>query len=117
MMALAYEERFFSPEALEEIDSLTDKDFENDLTLVAIMGIEDPLRPEVVTAVAQCQRAGISVKMLTGALTNDRANLHKPAMALASPSHMAWALSPHKGQGERDGQVQDLTTYYCGEIP
>ncbi|EGG23082.1 hypothetical protein DFA_05212 [Cavenderia fasciculata] len=36
------------------------------LTLVGILGIRDPLRPEVRGAVRQCQGAGIVVRMLTG---------------------------------------------------
>lgn len=39
---------------------------EQDMTLVAIMGLQDPLRPEVPKAIAKCQMAGIDVKMLTG---------------------------------------------------
>ena len=42
------------------------QELENDLTLVAITGIADPLRPEVVNAIKQCNRAGITVRMLTG---------------------------------------------------
>lgn len=37
-----------------------------DLTLIAITGIEDPLRPGVREAVEKCQRAGVGVKMCTG---------------------------------------------------
>ncbi|KAL1405555.1 plasma membrane calcium [Vanrija albida] len=37
-----------------------------DLTLIAIVGIEDPLRPGVTQAVAECQHAGVGVKMVTG---------------------------------------------------
>lgn len=37
-----------------------------DLTLVAITAIEDPLREGVKEAVATCQMAGVSVKMCTG---------------------------------------------------
>jgi P-type Ca2+ transporter type 2C len=36
------------------------------MTLIGITGIEDPLRPGVTDAVAKCQRAGVSVKMVTG---------------------------------------------------
>lgn len=36
------------------------------LTLLAILGIEDPLRPGVHEAVKACQRAGIFVRMVTG---------------------------------------------------
>jgi Ca2+-transporting ATPase len=37
-----------------------------DLTLIAITGIEDPLRPGVREAVLSCQHAGVGVKMCTG---------------------------------------------------
>lgn len=39
---------------------------EKNMTLVALVGIEDPVRPEVPDSVATCQRAGIRVRMLTG---------------------------------------------------
>jgi Ca2+-transporting ATPase len=35
-------------------------------TCLAIVGIEDPLRPGVSEAVAQCQQAGVVVRMVTG---------------------------------------------------
>lgn len=38
----------------------------NDLTLIGITGIEDPLRDGVREAVANCQKAGVQVKMCTG---------------------------------------------------
>ncbi|KAG2341321.1 calcium-translocating P-type ATPase [Suillus weaverae] len=37
-----------------------------DLTLIGIVGIEDPLRDGVREAVADCRKAGIAVKMCTG---------------------------------------------------
>ncbi|ORX36943.1 hypothetical protein BD324DRAFT_627796 [Kockovaella imperatae] len=37
-----------------------------DLTLIAITGIEDPLRPGVREAVEKCQKAGVAIKMCTG---------------------------------------------------
>ncbi|KAK4688429.1 P-type Ca2+ transporter type 2C, partial [Tremellales sp. Uapishka_1] len=37
-----------------------------DMTLIAITGIEDPLRPGVREAVQQCQHAGVAIKMCTG---------------------------------------------------
>jgi Ca2+-transporting ATPase len=39
---------------------------ETDMCLDALVGIADPLRPDVVDAVAICQRAGIFVRMVTG---------------------------------------------------
>ncbi|XP_022604741.1 plasma membrane calcium-transporting ATPase 1 isoform X2 [Seriola dumerili] len=47
-----------------------DWDNENDilsgLTCVCVVGIEDPVRPEVPDAIRKCQRAGITVRMVTG---------------------------------------------------
>uniref|UniRef100_A0A670YPY7 Calcium-transporting ATPase n=1 Tax=Pseudonaja textilis TaxID=8673 RepID=A0A670YPY7_PSETE len=37
-----------------------------DLTCIAIVGIEDPVRPEVPDAIRKCQNAGIVVRMVTG---------------------------------------------------
>ncbi|KAF8640285.1 hypothetical protein AX16_010180 [Volvariella volvacea WC 439] len=37
-----------------------------DLTLIGIVGIQDPIRPEVPGSVARCDRAGVDVKMCTG---------------------------------------------------
>ncbi|MCO5606263.1 hypothetical protein L7F22_060450 [Adiantum nelumboides] len=39
---------------------------EGPLTLLAIIGIKDPCRPEVPEAVRRCQAAGIKVRMVTG---------------------------------------------------
>ncbi|XP_046653831.1 plasma membrane calcium-transporting ATPase 2-like isoform X2 [Daphnia pulicaria] len=38
----------------------------NNLTCMLIVGIEDPVRPEVPEAIRQCQKAGITVRMVTG---------------------------------------------------
>ncbi|XP_051956994.1 plasma membrane calcium-transporting ATPase 2 isoform X3 [Xyrauchen texanus] len=37
-----------------------------DLTAICVVGIEDPVRPEVPDAIRKCQRAGITVRMVTG---------------------------------------------------
>ena len=39
---------------------------ENNLTIIAIVGIKDPLRPEVIKAVENCKKAGVIVRMVTG---------------------------------------------------
>ncbi|XP_027128326.1 plasma membrane calcium-transporting ATPase 1-like [Larimichthys crocea] len=36
------------------------------LTCISVVGIEDPVRPEVPEAIRKCQRAGITVRMVTG---------------------------------------------------
>ena len=37
-----------------------------DLTLLAMVGIVDPPRPEAKAAIAECKSAGIRVRMITG---------------------------------------------------
>ncbi|XP_031421807.1 plasma membrane calcium-transporting ATPase 3b isoform X2 [Clupea harengus] len=41
-------------------------DIVTDLTCISVVGIEDPVRPEVPDAIVKCQRAGITVRMVTG---------------------------------------------------
>ncbi len=45
---------------------LTPKDIEGQLTLIGLVGLIDPPRPEAIAAVAECHAAGIAVKMITG---------------------------------------------------
>jgi len=39
---------------------------EGDLTLLGMVGLMDPPRPEAIAAISECHRAGIRVKMITG---------------------------------------------------
>jgi Ca2+-transporting ATPase len=60
-LALAYrefKEGEYNPEAVDAQ--------EQSLTLIGIVGIEDPLRDNVVQSVADCHKAGIFVRMVTG---------------------------------------------------
>uniref|UniRef100_A0A4W4ERA9 Calcium-transporting ATPase n=2 Tax=Electrophorus electricus TaxID=8005 RepID=A0A4W4ERA9_ELEEL len=41
-------------------------DIITNLTCITVVGIEDPVRPEVPEAIRKCQRAGITVRMVTG---------------------------------------------------
>ncbi|RDX57115.1 calcium-translocating P-type ATPase [Lentinus brumalis] len=47
-------------------DEVPYEDICQNLTLIGITGIEDPLRPGVREAVADCHKAGVTVKMCTG---------------------------------------------------
>jgi Ca2+ transporting ATPase len=49
-----------------DLASASADDLETNLTLLAIVGIEDPVRPEVPDAIEKCRRAGIVVRMVTG---------------------------------------------------
>ncbi|XP_056468260.1 plasma membrane calcium-transporting ATPase 3a [Gadus chalcogrammus] len=48
------------PDWEDEADILTN------LSCIGVVGIEDPVRPEVPDAIKMCQRAGITVRMVTG---------------------------------------------------
>ena len=50
----------------EAITTNEEESIERDLTLLAIVGIKDPLRKEIPGAVAMCQKAGLMVRMVTG---------------------------------------------------
>ncbi|CAL8360350.1 unnamed protein product [Lota lota] len=62
-ICLAY--RDFPP-ADGEPDWDNEADILTALTCVCVVGIEDPVRPEVPDAIRKCQRAGITVRMVTG---------------------------------------------------
>ncbi len=60
VLAVAYKE-------LDEIPTvLTSEEIENGLTLIGLVGMIDPPRPEARDAVAVCRTAGIKVVMITG---------------------------------------------------
>ncbi|XP_072845841.1 plasma membrane calcium-transporting ATPase 2 isoform X17 [Pogona vitticeps] len=58
--------------AFRDFPSSPEPDWENendilsDLTCICVVGIEDPVRQEVPEAIRKCQRAGITVRMVTG---------------------------------------------------
>nr|XP_021153930.1 plasma membrane calcium-transporting ATPase 4 isoform X2 [Columba livia] len=52
--------------ASAEPDWDSENEILSDLTCIAVVGIEDPVRPEVPDAILKCQRAGITVRMVTG---------------------------------------------------
>ncbi|XP_072287806.1 plasma membrane calcium-transporting ATPase 3 isoform X4 [Pyxicephalus adspersus] len=49
-----------------EPDWENENEIVGDLTCIGVVGIEDPVRPEVPEAIRKCQRAGITVRMVTG---------------------------------------------------
>ncbi|KAL4754042.1 hypothetical protein BDW72DRAFT_167261 [Aspergillus terricola var. indicus] len=57
------------PEAVRVQDDPDSVDFDtifHDMTWLGVMGIQDPLRPEVPAAIERCHVAGVQVKMVTG---------------------------------------------------
>ncbi|XP_041080654.1 plasma membrane calcium-transporting ATPase 2 isoform X6 [Polyodon spathula] len=61
-ICIAYRDFPASPEP----DWDNENDIVKDLTCICVVGIEDPVRPEVPEAIRKCQRAGITVRMVTG---------------------------------------------------
>ena len=76
--------------ATRRIAGAASEDWENlegqieELTLLGLVGFIDPLRPEAKQAVADCHRAGVAVKMITG---------DHPATALAIACELGIAES------------------------
>ncbi|XP_031422337.1 plasma membrane calcium-transporting ATPase 3 isoform X2 [Clupea harengus] len=58
--------------AYRDLPARPEPDWENEtdiitnLVCITVVGIEDPVRPEVPDAIKACQRAGITVRMVTG---------------------------------------------------
>ncbi|KFM74141.1 Plasma membrane calcium-transporting ATPase 3, partial [Stegodyphus mimosarum] len=71
-IAIAYKDYVFIPQAQNQFQIDGEVDWEDednvisDLTCLCIVGIEDPVRPEVPDAIKKCQKSGITVRMVTG---------------------------------------------------
>lgn len=63
-LTLAYKHISNYPELDEETKK--PKDLDTNLTFLGLFGIKDPIRKEVPSAVAECQNAGLVVRMVTG---------------------------------------------------
>ncbi|PWY92481.1 calcium-translocating P-type ATPase [Aspergillus heteromorphus CBS 117.55] len=50
----------------DDPDAVRFDDLFHDMTWIGVMGIQDPLRPEVPAAIQKCHAAGVQVKMVTG---------------------------------------------------
>lgn len=69
------------------------------LTFIGLQGMKDPPRPEAIRAVADCQNAGIRIKLITG---------DHPETALAIAEQMGIVSSPTpRSQGEPWPRVLD----------
>lgn len=71
-LALAYRDLPVGFDLESTSESITNSDgspamnAETQLTVIALVGIEDPLRPEVPGAIEKCYQAGIDVRLVTG---------------------------------------------------
>lgn len=80
--------------AYKQLDKLPERctceELENDLSFAGLVGMIDPPRPEAVTAIAECDRAGIRTVMITGdhivtasAIARELGILHDDAEAIS----------------------------------
>ena len=73
---------------LEDVE----KKLEKEMCLDAITGIMDPLRSDVIEAVATCQSAGILVRMVTGDNKDTAIAIAKEAGILTEGRFVVWSL-------------------------
>ncbi|MEY1638160.1 calcium-translocating P-type ATPase, PMCA-type [Tenuifilum osseticum] len=76
------------------VDSIADSDMPQGLTFLGIVGIADPLRDDVPTAISECHMAGIDVKMVTGDNQDTAIAIGKNAGLLASNAEHASISGP-----------------------
>lgn len=60
---------------------------ESNLTLIAIAGVMDPLRPEIKSAIQKCKNADITVRMVTGDNLSTAVAIAKEANIIAANSN------------------------------
>lgn len=70
-ICLAYRDISLQPSQLDQKSNPSIANFTldyllQDLTFLGVVGIHDPLRPGVIHSVEACQRAGVTVRMVTG---------------------------------------------------
>ncbi|MDO5662414.1 MAG: HAD-IC family P-type ATPase [Brachybacterium sp.] len=85
-------------------DSLTIDSLGEDLTLLGIVGIVDPPRPEAIEAVRVCREAGITVTMITG----DHAGTATAIARQMGIDDGEGALTGADLEGASDEELEDL---------
>jgi sodium/potassium-transporting ATPase subunit alpha len=83
---------------------------ESDLTLIGLLGIEDPPRPEVPDAIRRCREAGIKVVMVTGDHPSTALAIGRQIGLLASPA-------PSVIRGERLAGLTDAELQLALDAP
>lgn len=106
VLAIAYKEIEYVP------DEPTSEELENGLTLIGLVGMIDPPRPEAKEAVAVCRKAGIKPVMITGdhvvtasAIAKELGILEEGDLAITGPQLDAMT------DRELDEQVERISVY------
>merc|ERR1740123_1069732 len=84
---------------------LEDQDAESlftDMVWISCVGIADPVRPEVPSAVATCQKAGIVVRMVTGDHLETARHIAKQCGILTSKDHVSMTGAEFRQLSEED---------------
>ena len=102
-------------------DKLEHAHVAENLTFLGIQGMMDPPRPEAVTAVERCQRAGIAVKMITGDhLITARAVASQIGLGGCAENGQLVALSGHELEKIADAdlpEIADRTAVFARVAP
>ena len=88
----------YSPEALE-----------HDMTLIGLVGMIDPVRPEVTAAVAECVKAGVRPVMITGDHNDTAVAIAKTLGIIKDESE---AITGAEIDKYSDEEFKDLVTKY-----
>ncbi|QCB93561.1 cation-translocating P-type ATPase [Cellulomonas shaoxiangyii] len=84
------------------------------LVLLGVVGILDPPRPEAVAAIAECHRAGIAVKMITGDHAGTAVAIARE-LGIVPPGHDVQALTGAElevmSQEQLRTRVRDVDVY------
>ncbi|CAD8180394.1 unnamed protein product [Paramecium pentaurelia] len=86
-----------------DFDSIPEEYLLNDLTLLNIAGIKDPVRPDVPSAIQQCYRSGIIVRMVTGDNINTAKAIARDCKILGPDNEL------HEYEAMEGSQFRQLT--------
>jgi Ca2+ transporting ATPase len=86
VLALAYREAK-NEDGLKKNGEFDMTNVEKDLVFIGFVGIEDPIRPEAAAAVAKVQKAGITVRMVTGDATETAIYIARSAGIIPIHAH------------------------------
>jgi len=78
---------------------------ETDMVFAALVGIEDPLRPDVPGAIAKCYEAGIDVRLVTGDSPNTAVSIAYQA-GILKDFHFATFAIPASPSNPGEGDVE-----------